>query len=303
MLRLRHMTLLAWLAAPVMAAPALAQDLVPGAYVPAPVGYNLVTVGSSFNNGDLAFDTSLPIEQGHATIGGTALGFSRTLNIAGRFASIGMAGNYVLGHLDGLVLGQFREASRSGLGDPVVRLAINLFGAPAMTRQEFAASRSTTILGVSLVVGLPLGQYDSNRSVNIGTNRWSIKPEAGFSRRRGRWTFEGDLGAVFFTDNTNFLNGGTRQQAPIAAAQGHLTYTFRPGLWLAGDGNLWSGGAVTVNGVEQDEQRNSRLGVTIAVPAGRQQIRIAYSFGAFTTIGGDFQSLGLSYSYAWTGHP
>ena len=151
-----------------------------------------------------------------------------------------------------------------------------------MTRQQFAASRATTILGVSVVVGMPLGQYDPNRSINIGTNRWSIKPEVGFSRRRGRWTFEGDLGALFFTDNTNFLNGGTRQQSPIAAAQGHLTYTFRPGLWLAGDGNVWTGGRVTVNGAANlEKQRNSRLGITVAVPVGRQQVRVAYSFGAF----------------------
>ncbi len=205
------------------------------------------------------------------------------MNIAGRFASVGVAAGYVLGRLDGLVLGQFSEASRSGLGDPSVRFAINLFGAPAMTRQQFAAYRATTILGVSVVVGVPLGQYDPNRYVNIGTNRWSIKPEVGFSRRRGRWTFEGDLGAVFFTDNTNFANGGTRHQAPIAAAQGHLTYTFRPGLWVAGDGNLWTGGRVTVNGTaDLEEQQNSRLGITVAVPVARQQVRVAYSFGAFT---------------------
>ena len=301
MTSVRHGAFLGSIAVLILAAPLCAQDLIPGAYVPAPVGYNLVSVASTFNSGDLSFDPSLPIEQGHATIGGSGLGFSRTLNIAGRFASIGVAGSYVLGHLDGLVLGQFREASRSGLGDPAVRFAINLFGAPAMTRQQFAASRSPTILGVSVVVGMPLGQYDPNRFVNIGTNRWSIKPEVGISRRRGRWTVEGDFGAVFFTDNTNFLNGGIREQAPIVAAQAHLTYTFRPGLWVAGDGNLWTGGRLTINGLDQQEQRNSRLGVTVAVPAGRQQVRLAYSFGAFTTIGGDFQSLGVSYSYAWAG--
>jgi hypothetical protein len=290
------------LATLVLASPLRAQDLVPGAYIPAPIGYNIVSLASTFNRGDLAFDPSLPIEQGFATIGGSGVGFNRTLNIAGRFASVGVAGSYVIGNLNGLVFGQFREASRSGLGDPAVRLAINLFGAPAMTRPQFASSQFPTILGVSVVVGIPLGQYDPNRSINIGTNRWSIKPEVGFSRRRGHWTFEGDLGALFFTDNTNF-NGGTRQQSPIAAAQVHLTYTFRPGLWLAGDGNAWTGGRLTINGAAQEKQRNSRLGITVALPAGRQQVRVAYSFGALTTIGGDFQSLGVSYSYAWAGRP
>jgi len=109
-----------------------------------------------------------------------------------------------------------------------------------------------------------------------------------------------DLGGVFFTDNTEFVNGRTKQQAPILSAQGHLIRTIRPGFWIAADGNFWKGGRITLNGVpEATEQRNSRLGVTLAVPIRRQQVRVSYSFGAYTTTGGDFHSVGMSYSYAW----
>jgi hypothetical protein len=150
----------------------------------------------------------------------------------------------------------------------------------------------------------PIGQYDPGKVINLGSHRWAFKPEVGVSRKRGPWTVELDLGASFFTDNTNFLNGGTREQAPIVATQAHLLYTFRPGLWLAGDGNFWSGGRPTTNGVEgSEQQKNSRAGATLAVPMRRHQVRISYSFGAFTTIGGDFQSVGVSYSYAWTARP
>ena len=112
------------------------------------------------------------------------------------------------------------------------------------------------------------------------------------------------MGVVFFTDNTDFRDGGTYQQAPILSTQGHLIYTIRPGFWVAGDGNFWSGGRAKTNGVQAAErQQNSRLGVTLAVPIQRRQLRIAYSFGAYTRIGGDFSSLGVSYSYAWLGRP
>ena len=96
--------------------------------------------------------------------------------------------------------------------------------------------------------------------------------------------------------------GPTREQAPIVALQGHLIYTFRPGLWIAGDSNYWKGGRITTDGTAGGlEQKNSRLGVTLATPIKRQQWRFSYSFGAYTTIGGDYHSLGVSYTYVWAG--
>ena len=291
-----RLALLIWL---ISIPAARAQDLVPGAFRPAPVSINIVTVAGTFNIGDMSFDPSLPVEEGRAKIGGLLAGFTRTLSIGGRSASIGLGAPVVFGHVQGLVLGQFAETSRVGAGDLTSRIAINLYGAPAMTPREFAAYRPGTVVGIAATVVVPIGQYDPALFINIGTNRWSIKPEVGVSRTQGRWTVEGDLGATFFTDNTDF-SGGTRSQAAIVSIQGHLIYTFRPALWIAGDGNYWTGGRLTTNGIEGTEyQRNSRLGATVAFPVKRQQIRIAYSVGAFTTIGGDFQSVGVSYSYAW----
>ena len=294
----RHAAL-ALLVSIVTAPPVRAQDLVPGAFTPAPVSINVVTVAATINSGDVTFDPALPVEQGHARLGWFIAGYNRTLSIAGRFASVGVGLPIVLGHVQGLVLGQFAETSRKGQGDMVSRVAVNLYGAPAMTPREFAAYQPATVVGVSATVNLPLGQYDPVQYINIGAHRWSIKPEVGVSRTWGHWTVEGDLGATFFTDNDDF-RAGTRSQAPIVSTQGHLIYKFRPALWIAGDGNYWTGGRVTTAGVEgTDYQRNSRLGVTVAVPVKRQQVRISYSVGAYTTIGGDFQSLGVSYSYAW----
>jgi Putative MetA-pathway of phenol degradation len=277
-----------------------AQDLVPGAYTPAPIGFTLLNIAGVFSDGAIAFDPALPIDDAHSTVGGVAVGIARTLNLGGRFASVGAAIPVVLGHVEGLVFEQFQEVSRAGQADLAARVAINLYGAPAMTLKEFAAYRATTIVGVSLTVGAPVGQYDSTKYINLGNNRWTFKPEVGISRTRGPWTFEGDIGALFFTDNTNYVNSATRQQAPIVGLQGHLIRTFRPGFWIAADGNYWKGGRVTTNGTSQvSEQENSRIGATLAYPIRRHQFRFSYSFGAYTTIGGDFQSVGTSYTYAW----
>ncbi len=132
-----------------------AQDLVPGAYTPAPIGFNILNIAGVFSDGDLAFDPSLPIEDAHSTVGAMGIGIGRTLNIGGRFANIGVAIPLVVGHVEGLVLEQFQEASRMGQGDLGMRVALNLYGAPAMTPKQFAAYRPTTIVGVSLGVGAP----------------------------------------------------------------------------------------------------------------------------------------------------
>lgn len=286
------------------ASAARAQELVPGAYTPAPTGFNVVTVAASVSRGDLAFDPSLPVEDGYARLGHMVLALGRTLNCAGRFSNLVISLPLVNGDLEGLVGGQFQQASRTGQGDLAVRFGINLYGAPALTLPEFAKYRAKSLVAVSVAVVAPVGQYDPSRYVNIGTNRWALKVETGLLRAWRRWTLEGDFGVAFYTDNTNYLNGGTLDQAPVAAAQGHLIYTVRPGMWVAGDVNYWRGGRITVNGASNlEQQRNSRAGVTVAVPIARQQIRIAYSFGAYTNIGGDFKTIGVSYSYAWTGRP
>jgi hypothetical protein len=296
MMRGARLALGAWLLA---AAPADAQDLVPGAYSPAPTAFNVVTVAGSVSSGDLTFDPSLPVEQGHATISAFIFGINRTLSIAGRSGSVGVGVPLVIGRAEGLLGGQFEQVSRGGPGDLVARVAVNLYGAPAMTRKEFGAFRQTNIVGLSLVTSIPIGQYEAAHLINIGTHRWSFKPEVGLSHRSGRWTVEGDFGTTFFTDNTEFVQG-TRSQAPIVSAQGHLIYTVRQGLWIAADGNFWKGGRLSTAGVEALlDQSNSRVGVTVAAPFARQQLRFAYSLGAFTRLGGDFQTLGVSYSYAW----
>jgi len=283
---------------------ARAQDLVPGAYTPAPSGVSIVTISSVYSKGDIAFDPSLPIDDARAKISWAAVGVARTLNAGGRFASVAVGLPLVFGHIQGQVLDTFQETSRSGLGDLSVRAAVNLHGAPAMTLKQFAGYRPTTIVGISLGIVAPVGQYNPARAINLGTNRWAFKPELGVSRTRGKWTAEADLGMVFFADNTNYLNGRTRTQAPIASFQGHIIRAVRPGFWVAADGNFWKGGSATTDGGRPTrEQRNSRLGVTVAVPVHRQQIRVAYSLGAYTTTGGDFHSVGVSYSYAWTGRP
>jgi len=280
---------------------ASAQELEPGAYWPLPKGLNIVTAVNSFNWGDVAFDPSTPFDQARATINTTAFSFTGTFGLAGRSTNAAVVVPVVSGHVTGLYLGAPAEANRFGLGDPRFRLAMNLVGAPAMTPKVFASYHQRTIVGISVTAVAPLGQYDPAKLINIGNNRWSLRPELGFSGTFGHWVVELMAGAWLFTDNTDFYGGKTRAQHPIGETQLHITYKFKPSMWLAADANFFTGGRTTVGGtVNADLQRNSRLGATFSAGLDpHQAIRFSVSRGAYTTVGADFTAIAASYSYAW----
>jgi Putative MetA-pathway of phenol degradation len=279
----------------------LAQELEPGAYWPLPKSLNIVTVVNGFNWGDVAFDAAAPIDEASAAVNTTALSFTRAFALVGRSAHVGVAVPIVGGHVEGLYLGTPAEVDRFGLGDLRVRLAMNLYGAPAMAPKVFASYLQRTIVGVSVVVVPPLGEYDATKLINLGTNRWSFKPEAGISSTHGRWVLEGMAGVWVFTDNPDFVGGRTREQDAIVALQAHVTYRFKRSMWLAGDANFYTGGRTTISGQQNlDLQKNSRIGATFSTAVGPSQaIRASVSRGAYTTIGADFTSIAVGYNYAW----
>ena len=280
-----------------------AQELEPGAYSISPVGVNVLVAAYTFSGGDIAFDPTLPVEDASARVHTTSIGYVRSVNVFGRSANVGVGVPLTAGHLEGIVVGEFTETDRLGLRDPRFRFAVNLYGAPAMSLEEFAAYQQETNVGVSLVVAPPLGEYDATKLVNLGSNRWSFKPEVGLSRAIGRWTLELYVGAWLFTDNKNFFGGSIREQDPIGSAQIHLLRTFKPRMWIAFDANFYAGGRTTVDGtLNLDLQRNSRLGATYALPLdARQSLKFSYSRGAYTTIGADFHAIGFAYQYLWGG--
>lgn len=281
------------------------QELVPAAYTPAPYGVNVVTVTSSYNDGEINFDPSGPIEDGSGRIGISSAGYARTFSLAGRSANVGVIVPYVLGKLEGLYLGEPAAAERSGLGDIGARFAVNLYGGAAMSPKEFSSYRPRTLLGTTVSVSAPTGQYDSSKLINIGTNRWAVKAELGFVQVIGEWAIDAYVGATLFTDNTEFLGDNTLSRDLVYSTQAHLRYRFNPKLWGAFDVNYWRGGQTTINGVvNDDEQSNSRVGATLSIKLSpRQYLRIAVSTGAITRIGGDFNSIGASYSYSWWARP
>lgn len=282
-------------------AAAAAQELEPRAYAPNPSGANFVLAVYGHTTGDVVFDPSVPLTNVAASVNGAGLFYGRTFGLFGRSASAAVQLPYVWGTVEGDVFEARRSVHRSGLADLRLRLTANLLGGPALSAREFASRRPRTTLGASIVVLAPTGQYDPSKLVNVGTNRWAFKPEVGLSHPAGRWFVELYAGAWLFRDNDDFFGGSRRAQDALYGLQGHFSYTFRPRLWLAGDATFYAGGRTTVDGVEKaDLQRNSRLGLTLAVPVKRRSsVKASWSRGLTTRIGGDFQTLAVGYQILW----
>jgi hypothetical protein len=282
---------------------AVAQELTPRAYWPMPIGTNVLVLGYQHNTGDIVIDPSLPITGVESKIDYLQVTYQRSLSLFGRFASAQLSLPYADGITEGTVGGEFLQRKTTGLTDARFRLAMNLIGAPAMDAEGFQALRASprTIVGASLLLQAPTGDYESDKLLNLGTNRWSVKPAIGMIvPLRPTWLFEIEVGTWFFGDNDDFL-GETREQDPIVSVEMHLVKRIRPGFWMSLDANYYEGGDTRVgDDFNDDLQRNSRAGLTVVFPVkGRHALRGSFSTGVSTRSGGDFEMYSLSYLYAW----
>jgi len=280
---------------------AFAQELTPRAYWPAPRGTKLLIAGYSYSWGDVVTDPSLPVVGVDSQINSGVVAYQQTVNLAGRTANVQVQLPYVDGETEGVIAGQPRNRSVSGVGDLMATVSVNLMGAPSMSLAEFQEFRRnpSPILAASLNVVAPTGEYESDKLINIGTNRWAAKLKVAYLQPlKGRLVLEMGAGVWFFEDNDDFL-GGTREQEPLAALELNLVKRFRPGFWGSIDANYYFGGRTIVNGEQRaDFQRNSRLGVSVAYPfKQRNAVKVSLSTGVLAEAGGDYNTLSLSYIY------
>src|SRR5262249_12262014 len=144
------------------AATAQAQELEPRAYTNTPVGMNFMILGYAYTKGDVALDTSAPIEDGQIAVHNAFLVYVRSLDVWGHAGKLQLVLPYAW--LSGSATFNGRPVSRevSGLGDPQAKFSPLLYGGPALTFEEFESYTPDLIVGASFAVTAPLGQYDSD---------------------------------------------------------------------------------------------------------------------------------------------
>ncbi len=278
-----------------------AQDLDPRRYVNLPTGQNILAIAYSHSEGDVNVSPSLPLKNAFLTIEAGALAYARTMDIGGKASSFDAFLPYACA--SGSVVLDVAPLNRTvcGQGDTTLRITYNFIGAPAMELSEFVKKGKEVVVGASLQVSIPTGQYDDDRLLNIGANRWFIKPEIGISIPWRKWNFEFAAGVRIFTDNDKFVADLTLKQDPLYNLQMHLIYDLSPRQWISINGNYFFGGATYQDSVPSaNRQENSRLGLSwFAALTSKHALKFLAHRGVITRIGNDSDTYSVTWIYRW----
>ena len=282
---------------------ARAQSIEPRSYSNAPVGVNFLIGAYAYTRGGLALDPSLPVTDPSIQTSGPVLGYARALDLWGKSGKFDVIVPYAWLSGSADYLGSHVERKVNGFADPLFRLSVNFYGAPALPLSEFKSYEQDLIVGGSLQVSVPTGQYDDTKLVNIGTHRWSFKPAIGLSKALGQWTLEGQAAVTLFTTNNDFYSGNKRSQDPLYSLQAHAIYNFRSGIWSSVDATYFAGGRTTLNGtLDSDLQQNWRAGATLAFPVDAyNSIKLYASKGLSARTGNSYDLIGVAWQYRWGG--
>ena len=229
-----------------------------------PVDTNVITPMYFSIDSNYGFDSSLVVPNAEFNTNIGALMYTRAISFGGNLGSVsvivpGAKVDASLGNLPAL------QGESSGLGDITVMGVMSLIGAPAYDKEEFASYVPETIVDLLLAVTAPTGEYDKDKTINLGTNRWSLRVGAPimhfFSAGPGNsTTLEVQPSVTFFTDNDDAL----LEQDPLYKLEAHVTHDFSMMFWGSVDAMYTAGGETTVNGIEKDNsQRSLGLGVSL----------------------------------------
>jgi hypothetical protein len=268
-----------------------AQEIEARQYSNAPIGINFVTGGIAQARG------------GSYRLTTEAVNLTRIVDVFGQSGRISLLLPYAQLTGSGSIGSQNINASAEGLSDPVIKVSANLYGAPALSLDEFKGYQQDLIIGTSLAASIPWGKYNSDQMLNVGANRSLIQPGIGASQALGPWRLELAGMATIYTSNNNFLGGKTLSQNPMYSTESHVIYYFENTAWISADATYYIGGQSYVNGSPiNGSQENWRFGSTLSYPINKQNsIRLTGSKGVYSKTSNSYDALGVSWQYRWGG--
>ena len=283
-----------------------AQDLEPRRWSHMPVGINVLGVGGAGISGDILFDPVLLIEDATFDLYVGGLSYVRSFDLAGKTARIDVVMPFATGRWEGLLDGVESSVRRKGLVDPWVRFSVNLYGAPALKAKEYMQYRSSkkthTTVGAAITVFMPFGQYSQEYLINLGENRWRVRPQLGLLHQHEKWQFE-VTGSVFISgDNDEFWKGSQLERDPLWFIQSHVIYSIDQKWWTSLSAGFAHGGRSWVNGVpKSDDSRTSLMAWSIGRSIGKNQgIKFTYlRRQSNISVGVESNNFLFGWSYNW----
>lgn len=279
-----------------------AQDLEPGFLSAMPIGGNIGIASYGYSQGEILLDNTLPIEDLNSKMSIIGLGYFRSFKLFNRLGKFDVVVPYAVGDYEALLEGEEASTTKNGFGDPMLRVSMILIGVDPLKPQDFFNQKQKDFkLGVALRVKVPLGQYEPDKLINLGGNRWAVKGAvAGSYTIKDKLVLESHFTTWFFGENDNFFGGVVSKQDPLFGVQVHATYIFKPGIWLAASLGGVRGGVTKLDGLEQSRLKNNRYGLAFAYRLNqRSSLKAAYTNGLFTASGADFNTYLIAYQFLW----
>jgi hypothetical protein len=199
--------------------------------------------------------------------------------------------------------------SSSGFADPSMQLVVNLFGTPPMRSNfDLLNYEPTLTLAVAVMLAFPIGEYDDDKLVNIGLNRWfgriafPIKYHFGVFDPGHMSSIELVPSVWLFDENDDFV-GQKLENDPLWQLEAHLTHDFTTSFWGSLDLLYRSGFQSEINGVEVgDDLDIGDLGFTFNFQAtDNLAIRAFFSSNVFGDNDLDNSLIRIQFTYVW--HP
>lgn len=279
------------------------QDLEPRFLSSMPTGTNVAVASYAYSSGNIMLDNTLPIEDLSSSLNSFVFGYVRSFKLFNKLTKFDVIVPSTFGNFKGIVDEEDASTSRSGFGDPTFRISMILLGAKPLNASDFFSQEKKKFkMGALVRLRIPFGQYNPERLINLGTNRYSFKVGvAGSYTFREKLVWEMHLNSWYFTKNNSFFNGNTIKQKPLLSFQNHLSYEFKPGIWLAVSVGRATLGETVVNGIEKNDiQKNTRTGVAFAYRLNKKHsIKLAATTGVTTRYGSDYTTFILAYQYLW----
>jgi hypothetical protein len=230
-------------------------------YLNVPVDSWLATYNAGYTTSETPEDGDDLVPGVRSNVFVQSVALTRVMDFGGRTSGITLILPYAVINTNA---GPFR-ASTNGVSDVGFLLQTNIFGGPALRREQFASFVPQTFSSFHLLVTTPLGTYEPSSPINPSANRWMISPTINFSYTPDKgWTWiETYFSGRFFSDNNDFhVNGAqTLSQKPLLRLEEHVSRNIVPSLWLSVDAYYNVGGETAIDDVEQDNMANTlRIG-------------------------------------------
>jgi hypothetical protein len=274
----------------------------PHSYDNSPAGVNQIESSYAYARANASLDTSLVIAGAKLNLSQGLIEYTRYFGLFHRTAwaeaELPIAG------MSGSITGTNIQGSTVGTGDSGYEFAMLLVGGPVLTPAESENAASTTRVGLSVAATAPTGKYHADKILNLGSDRWSFKPELALSQPFGpgaKWQADLYTNIYFYTDNTSYRGREVLLQEALPGFEGHVSYSFNDRVWTSLDTRYSFRGTTFVDRIDQDNaQQNFGLGAETNVSMNvRNSLLFEFAKALVHKNGPSVAGFSVKYCYTW----